>query len=443
MQKKEELAPIRNFNIFIQGNSDVELSALIARLNQISEDSALNLKKFRFNFVGKPKEIYTNKYRNKQLCMIVCDLDNYNSIEDLKHWMQELERYLNNKVVRIIVAKEGKTPQASANWNLVQNYCKENDIFFAKVNTENDVGMSALFEQTVLLLTNTKYRDMLTTQGICLTELEEGKGFGLVMKLTLLANAKVRLNNKEWDNKERGFFSQTTPPDIVKLRKTLDVSLDTLTPDKILQLYKKYSDQLNEAFKKSKSRDPLVVELYRQLHLVQYLPERKLHQAASTLLQQSPLPPEIIEQIIVSAGGSLNVSERDAMDTFADAQTYELSMGNMKNFCIIMKRILKDMNNQKDNPSIIALRSIEQTFIDERSGVKRQTHNVHQLNSMKNELIQQHKKEIINHYGEGARPIIEKLLKTSLVDHEQFNTLLEDFNETCPPEIPAIYKRNL
>ncbi|WP_392537849.1 hypothetical protein [Legionella sp. 227] len=443
MEKKEELVPIRNFNIFIQGNMDVELSALIARLNQISEDSALDFKKFRFNFIGKPKEIYANNYRNKQLCMIVCDLDNYNSIKDLKLWMRELDRFLDNKAIRIIVAKEGKTHLESANWDLVQEFCKENNIFFAKVNTETDVGMSALFEQTALLLTNTKYRNMLTNQGTCLTELEEGKGLGLVIKRTLLANAKERLNDKEWDTKERGFFSQKAPADIVKLRKTLDVSLDTLTPEMTQQLYKKYSDQLIEAFKKSKSRDPLVVELYRELHLVQYLPERKLHQAASTLLQQSPLPPEIIEQIIVLAGGNLNISESDAIENLADAQTYELSMGNMKNFCLIMKRILKDMNDQKDNPSIIALRSIEQTFIDERSQVKRQTHNVHQLNSMKNELVQQHKKEIIKHYGEDARPIIQKLLKTSIVDHEKFNTLLEDFNETCPPEIPAINKRNL
>lgn len=443
MKNKGELGSNRNFNIYIQGNKDVELSYLIARLNQINEDSALDPKKFRFNFIGKSKESYANNYRNKQLCMIVCDLDDYNLIKDLKSWVSELDRFLDNEVIRIVVAKEGKTDQVSPNWGLFQEFCTDNNIFFAKVNTENDEGISTLFEQTVLLLTNPEYRNMLTIQGGCLTELEEGKGFGLVMKMTLLANAKERLNNKEWDDKEIGFFRKSTPPDIVKLRKTLNVSLDTLTPDKILQLYKKYSDQLIEAFKNSKSKEPLVVELYRELHLVQYLPQRKLHQAASALLQQSPLPPEIIEQIIVLAGGDLNISKSDAMETFADAQTYELGMGNMKNFCLIMKRILKDMNNQKDNPAIIALRSIEQTFIDERSGVKRQTHNVHQLNSMKNELVQQHKKGIIKHYGKDARPIIQKLLKTSIVDHEQFNTLLEAFNETCPPEIPAINKRKV
>merc|ERR1711871_705623 len=98
--------------------------------------------------------ITSNYYRNSKVVIIVYDITDKESFYNLNKWIEQCNQFNGEKVLKIIVGnKIDSENKREIDRELVNNFCKSNNLFHIETSAKNSEKIDELFEHIIEELT--------------------------------------------------------------------------------------------------------------------------------------------------------------------------------------------------------------------------------------------------------------------------------------------------
>ena len=176
------------YKIVLLGNSGVGKSSIahkyvrdnFCKLREPTIGAAFLTKKHIINNIEYNLEIWDTAgqeryrsltpmyYRGSHFAIIVYDITSNQSLFEAKRWVNEIKRIINKNIVIILVGnKYDLINKRQVEKNLIEEYCKENEILFMEVSAKTGENINNVFE---LLLKNRIIENIKDTEVIKINE---------------------------------------------------------------------------------------------------------------------------------------------------------------------------------------------------------------------------------------------------------------------------------
>ena len=101
----------------------------------------------------KFNSIIRTYFRDVGVIIIVFDLTNYNSFLNLRNWIETIDLYESNDIVKVIVGNKcDLEKEKKVNFNEANDFCKRNNIIYIETSAKENINIDKIFNNVVEII---------------------------------------------------------------------------------------------------------------------------------------------------------------------------------------------------------------------------------------------------------------------------------------------------
>jgi small GTP-binding protein len=108
----------------------------------------------------KYRSMTASYYRGLAGAVIMFDVTNVKSFQNVQRWLEDINKQAPTNVVRILAGNKIDLPDRKVTESEAQQLASENDIFYVETSAKDNINVNSLFELLVDQILASQSRDM-------------------------------------------------------------------------------------------------------------------------------------------------------------------------------------------------------------------------------------------------------------------------------------------